>query len=459
MECITVLLCSTETKKELKKFKDFIFKILQTTKLCLEQNDQENLKICLESIQDLSLSQPNILRKNFNDIFILMGKIIEEKNLEDIIREICFEVLASLIDKNPKILSDNNLLIFLQSLFKYSMEIDQIIDKERVTPNSVSFISDEFIPENKLDETCSILSRLFEAKGEGKMVQITIKNIIELINHSNEKDWKYKYIAYISIAEIIHFIKDLNSIENLISLIIKDLNNKNLKIQYATLYCIAKLSDAHNPNFQNIYHKKVVPEIIKILSSSNCLRVQWICCNALERFIEHMTNVDASLYMKDSLENLFNVFMRNEKECPSSLKEGILYVLQEFIDASEEEFKKYSDKCLQLLLQYLGEILCKNINSNLIGPLIETISYIGPLCPELFKKHLKVITKILIQINLNLTNFTGNLAHYLLSTWEKIIPYLKKADSEVVPKIIDSLLELLKKIQKCQYQIMSKKSI
>ena len=88
VECVTELLCSASTKKEVKQFKDFIFDILKTTKLCLEQNDQDNLKICLESIQDLSISEPNILRKNFNDIFILMGKIIEEKNFEDNIREL-----------------------------------------------------------------------------------------------------------------------------------------------------------------------------------------------------------------------------------------------------------------------------------------------------------------------------------------------------------------------------------
>ena len=76
---------------------------------------------------------------------------------------------------------------------------------------------------------------------------------------------------------------------------------------------------------------------------------------------------------------------------------------------------------------------------------METISCIGPLCPELFKKHVSIITNTLIQINLNLTSFNDNIANYLLSTWEKIIPYLKETDSEKIPKIINSLIELLKK--------------
>ena len=445
VECVNELLCSASSKKEVKLFKDFIFNILETTKLCLDQKDQDNLKICLESIQDLSISEPKILRKNFNDIYILMGKIIEEKDFEENIREIGFEILVALIEKMHKIIDDEKLKVFIQSLFKYAMELDQVIDDEWLRPNSISFISDEFIPEHKLDEACSLLSRLFEVFGSEKILQITSQNIIELINHSSEKDWKYKYIAYITVAEILGFIKELSTIEKLINLIISDLNNPNVKIQYSTLYCIAELSDSHNPDFQNTYHKKIIPEIIKILSTSKCLRVQLECCDALDCFIGHMTDDDASLYMKDSLEILFNVFIRNESECPPSLKEGILDVLQEFINASEEEFKKYSDKCLQLLLQYLGDILNKNINKNLIGPLMETISSIGPLCPELFKKHLTIIVNTLIQINLNLTSFNDNIANYLLSTWEKIVPYLKENDTEKIPKIISSLIELLKK--------------
>ena len=445
VDCVTELLSSVSSKKEMKQFKEIIFNILETTKSCLEQKDEENIKICLDSLEDLATRVPEILKKNFENIYILMGKIIEEKDFDEKIREICFDIIISIIEKYPKILDDKKLSILVQSLFKYAMELEQIIDNDWLYPNITSFISDEFIPEHKLDEACSLLSRLFKKCSEDKMLQLTSENIMELINHSSEKDWKYKYIAYISVAEIITFIKEINTIEKLISLILSDLNNPKVKIQYASLYCLAELSSVHNPDFQNEYHKKVVSQTIKILYESKCLRVQLECCDLLDCFISHMTNSDAALYLKDSLEILFNIFMKDDKECPPCLREGILDVLQEFINATEEEFKQYSDKCLQLLLKYLGEILNKNINKNLIGPLMETISFIGPLSPELFKTHLDLIVNTLIQININLSSFTENIAEYLLSTWEKIIPNLKLSQSDKIPQIIFSLINLLKK--------------
>ena len=445
VDCVSELLSSVSSKKEMKQFKDIIFSVLETTKLCLEQKDEDNIKICLDSLEDLATRVPEILRKNFENIYILMGKIIEEKDFDEKIREIGFDIIISILEKYPKIIDDGKLSILVQSLFKYAMELEQAIDNDWLYPNVTSFISDEFIPEHKLDEACSLLSRLFKVCSEDKMLQLTSQNIMELINHSSEKDWKYKYIAYISVAEIMSFIKEINTIEKLISLILTDLNNPNVKIQYASLFCIAELSSVHNPDFQNEYHKKVVAQTIKILYESKCLRVQLECCDVLDCFIAHMTNSDAAIYLKDSLEILFNIFMKDDKDCPPALREGILDVLQEFINASEEEFKQYSDKCLQLLLKYLGEILNKNINKNLIGPLMETISSIGPLSPELFKTHLELIVNTLIQINLNLSSFTENIAEYLQSTWEKIIPNLKETHSDKIPQIISSLIDLIKK--------------
>jgi len=93
----------------------------------------------------------------------------------------------------------------------------------------------------------------------------------------------------------------------------------------------------------------------------------------------------------------------------------------------------------------LCNILNKNINRNLIGPLMETISTIGPLCPELFKKHLSIIVNTLIQINLNLSSFNESIANYLLTTWEKLIPNLKEDNYDKIPQIVSSLIELLRK--------------
>ena len=447
VECINELLCSTSSKKESKKFREFIYYILETTLQCLKEHSSENLKICLDSLNDLSEYEPKISRKSFSDIFILMGKIIEDKEIDDNLREIAYELLINLIENMPKLMKNDEekLSNLIQSLFKYAMEIDEEIDDEWLTPKATTFINDEFIPEQKLDEATSLLIRLFDALDEKVVLKIVSNNIAELIQHSSEKDWKYKYIAYITIAEVISYVKELNHIENIIEMILKDVNNQNIKIQYAALYCIAELADEHNPDFQNEYHGKVIGTLLNVLNNSNVLRIRLQVVDALDCFIEHVTDEVGAKYLQNSFDVLFTVFNEDDTKCPCSLKEGILNVVQEFIDASNEEFKKYAEKCFSILLEYLKKILNDGTNKTLIGILLETISIIGPLCPEVYKNYLLTLVNTLIKIQSSLSSYKENIGNYLLSSWEKIVPNLLIDNKEKLLEVTQSLIELLKK--------------
>ena len=447
VECINELLCSCIEKKEIKQFKEFIFYILQTTLFCLDNKDNENLKICLESLNDLANSEPKILRKNFNDIFILMGKIIENKEIDDYLREISFEILISIIEQIPNCIKKDTDKIkqLISGIFKYSMEIENTIDEDWLKPQSETYISDEFIPEEKLDESTSLISRLLTCLDKETLLNIISQNILELIQHSNEKEWKYKYIAYITIAQISKFINEITNIEKLINMIISDLKNPNPKIQYSSIYCIAELSDHHFPDFQNEYHKIIIPLLIEIMKNSNCLRIQLEVCDAFDMFLDHISESDVGQYMQNSLDVLLQVFLKDNNISPIALKEGILIDIQQFIVASEESFKNYSEKTFEILLNYLEKILNEGINKSLIGILLETISLIGPLCPDLFKKVLLNLFDILIKIQMNLNSFKENLGNYLLNTWEKMIDDLLLINKDKFSELFESLIILLKK--------------
>ena len=442
VKCINELLCSSLEKKEIKQFKEFIYYILKTILACLENKDNNNLKICLESLNDLDDSKPKILRKSFNDIFILMGKIIENKNIDDALRETSFEILISIIEQIPKCINKDNEKIkqLISAIFKYSMEIENTIEDDWLKPQAESYISDEFIPEEKLDESTSLISRLFTSLDKETILNIVSHNISELIQHSNQQEWKYKYIAYITVAEISKFINEISNIEKLIELILLDLTNQNPKIQYSAIYCIAELSEHHHPDFQNEYHKKVLPLLIEIMKNSNYLRVQLEVCDAIDLFLNYISEGDVGQYMKISLDILLQVFLKNNNESPQSLKQGILLDIQQFIVASEESFKEYAEKTFEILLNYLSQILNEGINKGLIGILLETISIIGPLCPNLFKKVLLNLFDILIKIQMNLNSYKDNIGNYLLSSWNKIINDLLENHKTRIPQIFESLI-------------------
>ena len=73
-------------------------------------------------------------KKSFFWILYFNGKNIEKKDLdEDLLRSVSYEVLLSIIEKYPKVISEdeerlNKLLI--DSIFKYGMEFDEEINDD-----------------------------------------------------------------------------------------------------------------------------------------------------------------------------------------------------------------------------------------------------------------------------------------------------------------------------------------
>ena len=122
-----------------------------------------------------------------------MGKIIERKDLdEDSMRSVSYEVLLSIIEKYPKVISDDEerLKLLINSIFKYGMEFDEEIDDDWLTPKSLSLSDEDFIPEAKLDEALSLIDRLIISVKEKVALPIVSNIIMELLNHQNE-NWKY----------------------------------------------------------------------------------------------------------------------------------------------------------------------------------------------------------------------------------------------------------------------------
>ena len=445
-EAVCEILTGYLSKKNKKKFKEFIFYILQTILRCLEENDLNNLKISLFALSDLASTEASMLKKSFSDIFILMGKIYEKNDLdEDAIKNVSFEVLLSIIDKYPEVISKDKekLSALINALFKYGMQIEDTIDEDWLTPKSTSISEESFIPEEKLDEALSLLDRLILAVGPANCLELTSSTVMELLNHSNEH-WKYQYIAFMSIGKIIEYVEDINSIEKVIGIILSQVNNENPKIRFACLYCIYQLTDRYGDSFLDLYHKTVLPTINELFKKETVLRVLIQLCDTLQTILEKAPKSIVNENIQNFLDSVFLIFIKSEKECPAILREGIIDVLGELISATEDKFAPFSEKCFDILFQYLTVIIKSNDkNTNLFGELIDVITRVGKYCPEKLAKNSLDIAQSLILFQNNISNFKGNVGEFFESAWEKILPVIKTDHKDIIPTIIQSALKVI----------------
>ena len=449
VEAICEILAGNLSKENTKKFKDLIFNILETILKCYEMNNYDNLKLTLFALSDLAQVQPAMLKKHFNDIFILMGKIIENTKLEDdALRGVAFEVIVSIIESHSKIIVNDKekLKSLINSIYRYAMEIEEDIDEEWLTPKSLSLSEEEFIPEEKLDEALSLIDRIILGCSSKLILPILSQIVMELLNHKNES-WKYKYIAYISVGKIATYVKKIKDIEQIIPIILADITNDNPKIRYGCLFCISEFSSGIKDEFTEIYAEKVIPSICNLVMKDNVLRCKLQAYDSLESFISESSEEILGRYTQSILDALFLNLLKSSKECPQSLQETILDCLGELLAKNKTSFQQYSEKTFNILAEYLGNALKNNdySNINLFGLLIEILTKVGEDCPELLKKGTKDIAETLINFQNNIKNFKGEISQFFSASWERILPYVKECNKELIPKIIESILTVITK--------------
>ena len=450
-EAICEILSENLGKANTKKFKDLVFYILKTVLKCLEANDVDNLKISLFSLSNLAQYQPAMLKKNFRDITILMSKIIDNKNLEDDqnLREIAFEVIVSIIEAHHEVIDkdEETLRGLINSIFKYAMEIEEDIDDKWLTPTSSSLSSENYIPEAKLDEALSLIDRIILGiKSKKNVLKIISSFIQELINHKDDS-WKYKYIAYISVGKIATHVDNLNEIVEMVKMILKDIQNENPKIRYGCLYCISEFSSNLKDEFTELYGEEVIPALCNLVTNEKVLRCKLQGYDTMEAFIEESSEELLSKYLQQFLDSLFLNLLKPSNESPQSLKEAILDCLGDLIEKSKKSFKTFSVQSFKLMAEYFGNSLKNNDYSdlNLFGLYIENLTKIGEDCEDLLEKSTREIAVALVAFQNNIKNFKGDVSQYLVASWQRILPNVKKNCTDLIPKIIESIITVIEK--------------
>ena len=389
-------------------------------------------------------AEPEILRKHFGDLFILMGQIAEKKDYTDEnIRELAFEIIITMVERKPALFEKDQekMKLFIELIFKFAMEIDDDIADDWKNPKTESYFDEEFIPEEKLGTTLSIVDRLITTLGSEKLLPILSDIVMKLLANTN--DWRLKYIGFMTISQMVEHVTDISHIDNILPMIFNDSVNPNPKIRFATLHCVSQISDSLNPHFQNNYHEKVFPVILARVSDE-VLRVQLQACDAIQAYVESCSDQVASQYAQLILDTIFGVFMKDT--IAVSLKEAILNVTSELVTACDKLFTPYAEKVLDILIKYFVTILQGNTQKSLYGILLDGITVVGPKCEEVYMKYIPDLITAMVSIQNNIPNFSDPVATYLHSAWERLIPIIKDHFKQYAPQIIETAIKLVTKV-------------
>jgi hypothetical protein len=434
-------------KKHIKYFHEFVFPLLETTLKCLESKDikaEGYLKYCLKSITDISGSYPVLFKKHFSDLFQLMCKIADHKDFSDEnIREMGFECVVSLIERRTSLFlkDEEKLKYFLELLFKYALEMDKEVTDDWAVPTTHQYMEEEFIYEEKVSSTFSFIDRLIESLDAKFMLKYLSDFVMQLL--SNDKDWRFKYVALLTVSQLINYVDDITTVENILPIIFEHTRHESPKVRYASVNCINELAETFQPAFQANYHEKAVSHLLERIHSEAVLRVQLEALESLHTFISHQDEQQCLVYIAPLLENLFGLFI---KDLPLNLRNEILEVIAEIIVTVDKSFTPYAERSLKLLLEFFVNSYTSKTSRSVYGNLIECITLCGPHSMDYYTTIIPDLVKIVVELTENMPNSEDPIREYLQEAFERLIPILKKSFKDSLPHVINAVLKLAENV-------------
>jgi len=382
-----------------------------------------------------------------------MTKVIEKNDLMDEkIREFAFDVITNTVERSPKLFSKDTekLNHFFELLFKYALELEKDISEEWLNPSFGNYIEDE-TTEEKPKIVFSFIYRLNETL-TSKIVLVQIQKIIEKLFSAPGDDFRFKYVALLSILEIANLIEDdLSLFENIFPIVYAHTKNENPKIRFSAISCIKAFNVCFGINYRKNQHETFVNLLLEnIEKHESVLRNQIEIINALIIFYEDCPKKIGSIYLERILETFIKLFLQleNTKIVTNLMRRQILKLITKLVSNSKENIIPYAEKIFNILFELFNNFYLNKINSELYGDFLECIVLVGPYAKIAYFANINNLVNVIIQIQNNIPITTDPIRNSLEAVYKNLIPILKENQEfkNLLPEVIKSILILVKNL-------------
>lgn len=383
-----------------------------------------------------------------------MTKIISKTDyLDEKIRELAFEVIINTVERSPKLLSKDaeKLNHFFEILYKYALELDTEIPEEWLSPSLNNYNEDETTTEEKLKTVFVLIYRLNDTL-TSKIILEQIQKIIEKLIASSDSDFRFKYVALLSILEIAKLNdNDISLFENIFPIVYEHTVHENPKVRFAAISCIKAFNICFRVNYKKNHHETFVNLLLNnIQNIEKVLRNQIEIINTLIVFYEGCPRKIGALYVNSILGTFIQVFLNveNANNVPNLMRRQVLKLISILVWNCKENFAPFADEILKILLQLFNNFYVNKTNSELYGDFLQCIVLVGPYAQSAYFASLPNLVSIIIQIQNNIPIATDPIRNSLESVYKNLIPILKEnAEFKgLIPEVIKSILILVKNL-------------
>ena len=442
--------------KDIKELKNINIKYLQALARMYEMKEYDDLENCVGYLYDICEMEPSFFKQRFEDIVELVSTVrsVFADNVNNNFKDQTVECLLMLIERYPEIIKikkniekNENPLDFIHKekldkvvelIFMNMVEVEDEIDEEWACPPE-GFNDDlmENDDQKNIKNGMNFIDRLIQIFGKNMMLTYLSGFIEKMMGVNN---WKYKLAGLMALSQVGEYMSEkVEEIKAILQLVHSFIDHENPRLRYACCHILGQFADDLAPSFQESYHNEFLQMMVPRLDD-NVPRVRAHSLAAFTNFLESCN----SEHVQNCFDLLFSKFTNILLSGISYEKENALSALASLSESCPDNFEKFYDETMKILLQILGSSNKKEFRQ-LRGQSIETITIISEQMPlEKFGVYVKDLIQLMVNIQNNDITYseTDPQKSYLLAGYQRLCKILGNQMGQFLPQIIPGLIKM-----------------
>eukprot|EP00427_Karlodinium_veneficum_P011921 CAMPEP_0169096962 /NCGR_PEP_ID=MMETSP1015-20121227/19272_1 /TAXON_ID=342587 /ORGANISM="Karlodinium micrum, Strain CCMP2283" /LENGTH=1123 /DNA_ID=CAMNT_0009157749 /DNA_START=60 /DNA_END=3431 /DNA_ORIENTATION=+ len=437
-----LLICSMIEELEKKHWNVLPSTLPVVMSVCtqLAQSGQtEELKEILQSFIEIAEIEPDFFKKsaegNPSQPLDFMSNVVKAKEADEALRQLALEFIVSFAEKKPKWLVKavpSYAPLSLESSLVMMLEVE---DGEGPLKEWAGRMDDEE-GEEDVDEMFhsgeECIDRLVEALG----MEAVSKSLFEKIGlFLNQEDWKTKHAALVAVKQTVEYIEDENMMKECAKLLLAHVDHAHPRVRYTALHAIGQLANDQAPQFQEHFHKEVMPMLLRKMDDP-VDRVAAMAMSAFVSFGEELEDF-MRLYSNAFMEKLGNRLTSSQHR---GIREESITAIAVIAGVIGDEFKLYYPTIMPILKQIV-------VNANgekeqrLRGKAFECMSLLGvAVGKEIFLPDAREAIEAMLKMG---QQADETQREYIKEAVERIVHCLKKDFKPFCPYVLPNIFKKL----------------
>eukprot|EP00401_Gymnodinium_catenatum_P082994 CAMPEP_0117560190 /NCGR_PEP_ID=MMETSP0784-20121206/53748_1 /TAXON_ID=39447 /ORGANISM="" /LENGTH=1103 /DNA_ID=CAMNT_0005357591 /DNA_START=91 /DNA_END=3402 /DNA_ORIENTATION=- len=405
-----------------------------------QANMTDEIEECIQAFTEVASVEPDFFKQQLAtelEPAKFLATVLKSREAEEGVRSLALEWMVTYAEKRPKLIAKSMpqfAALAMECCADLLVEIEDSADElkawaERMDDEEGEEDSDELFHAGE-----QAIDRIVEAMGIESTSVALFALVSRLMSYPN---WQAKHAALAVLKQTVEYVEEMEHVNQVAQLLLQHIEHEHPRVRYTALQAIGQLGNDQAPQFQESWHRTVMPALLKKMDDP----VDRVASMAMSAFVSFGGDLDNALMMEYSQAFMEKLVARLRSTQHRMVQEESITSIAVIAGVIESDFSQYYVGIMPILKQVVLTRTGEK-ESRLRGKAFECMSLLGlAVGKERFLPDAREAVGAMLQTQVDAEDIQRE---YIKEASERICKCLKADFAPFLPHLLPGIFKALK---------------